>query len=422
MLRPYQLAVVDRLGDGDLLVSPTGTGKTWMLCEAAYRETHAGGRVLWVAHRNELIAQASTALRASWLEPELNVWVRSIQELRRTVGPPATLLIVDEAHHLPSDDWSQLRTAQYPTASLIGATATPERGDGRGLGVLFKRIVQTITVKEAIAGGYLVAPTVLRPERALGPGELAMSPLDAYRKHADGTKAIAFYPSVALAIQDACVFRAAGIPTAAVWGEMRAEDRKAVLERFARGEVRVLTSVNVLTEGFDVPDVETVILARGFGTAGGYLQAVGRALRPAPGKTRALVLDLRGTSHEHGEPDDDRSFHLDGRGIRRPCDGADVRFCPVCGSPTVGPTCEICGHAGEMRLRRPRVLGLALDRFARKRAETDEEQAKTFARWLREARSKGRRDGHAWHRFKAVYGAPPTHGVQQAAMRLLTSG
>jgi hypothetical protein len=72
-----------------------------------------------------------------------------------------------------------------------------------------------------------------------------------------------------------------------------------------------------------------------------------------------------------------------------------------------------------MRLRPPRVLGLPIDRFARKRAESSEEMAATFARWLREARSKGRKDGHAWHRFKAVYGAPPSRAVQKEAMRLL---
>lgn len=419
-LRPYQQAALEQLDDGALLVQPTGTGKTLVLAHAAAAEAEAGGMALWVAHRTELLHQASQALRQNWLTPEINVKVRSIQELRAGNAPPATMLIVDEAHHLPSDDWSQLRTEQYPHAKLVGATATPERGDGRGLGALFRKIVAPISVKEAIAQGYLVQPTVLRPENPLGPGELAQCPVKSYRVHGNEKKAIVFCPTVQVAIQYACRFRdEEGVPAAAIWGDMPAKDRKDILERFAQGTLRVLTSVNVLTEGFDVPDTEVCILARGFGTAGGLLQAVGRVLRPAPGKTRALVLDLRGCTHDHGEPEDDRTFHLEGRGIRRPQDEVDVRFCPVCGAPTSGSACEQCGHFGEMRLRPPRVLGLPLERFARFRVQGEDEQATTFARWLGDARKAGRKDGHAWHKFKAVYGQPPSRAVQQAAMKIL---
>jgi DNA repair protein RadD len=418
-LRPYQQAAVDDLRDGDLLVSPTGTGKTKMLCQVALNEVAGGGMALWVAHRLELLAQASNALREAWLTPELNVLVRSIQELRSSPPLPVSMLIVDEAHHLPSDDWGRLITEQYPRAKLVGATATPERGDGRGLGSMFKRIVSTITVKEAIAQGYLVQPTVLRPSRELGPGELAQRPEQAWLDHAKGLKTIVFYPSVDLAVQGACAFRDAGAVAAAVWGAMPAENRRKALEMFARGEIEVLTSVNLLTEGFDVPDVECCILARGFGTSGGYLQAVGRALRPVAGKKRALVLDLRGCSHAHGDPDDDRSFHLEGRGIRRANDAPDVRFCPVCGVPTTGTACEECGHSGEMRKRPPRVLGLPLERFARVRQDDDAAQAKRLARWLSEARAAGSKDGRALHRFKGTYGDWPSRAVQQAALKIL---
>ncbi len=418
-LRPYQAVAVDQLEDGDLLVSPTGTGKARMLAEVARREVDGGGVPLVVAHRAELIHQLSNTLRDAWLTPEINCWVRTIQELRKNGGPRASLLLWDEAHHSVSDDWVQLKTKQYPNAKLVGATATPERGDGRGLGGLFKRIVTTISVREAIAQGFLVQPTVLRPDRLLGPGELAQDPVQAYLDHAKGTKAISFFPTVQLAVQAACRFRDAGVTAAAVFGDMPIEHRRKTIQLFALGAIQVLTSVNVLTEGFDVPDVETCILARGFGTAGAFIQAVGRVLRPAPGKTRALVLDLRGCSHEHGEPEDERTYHLEGRGIRRAGDEIDVRFCPVCGAPVTNSACEQCGHSGEMRMRPPRVLGLPIDRFARKRAENEDDQAKTFARWLQEARNKGWKNGHAFHRFKAVYGAPPSRAVQQAAMRIL---
>lgn len=423
MLRDYQQRAVDDLRHGDLLVSPTGTGKSVILAEVASRIAARGGLALAVAHRTELIHQLSRTFSAAWLTPEINVVVRTIQELRNQ--PPIegiTALIVDEAHHLPSDDWSRLFMEQYPRAELYGATATPERGDGRGLGSAgFKRIVQTITVREAIDAGYLVEPTMLRPDRPLGPGELAQDPVDAYLEHARGTKAIAFFPTVQLAIEATTRFRET-VPAAAVWGDMKAADRLAAIQRFQRGEVLVLCSVNVLTEGFDVPETETCILARGFGTAGGYLQAVGRVLRPAPGKTRALVLDLRGCSHDLGDPDEPRAFHLDGRGIRRPSDDADVRFCPVCGVPTVGTECEECGHKGAMRMRKPRVLGLPIDRFARVRRDDDEQKAERLARWLRECRVKGWKEGRALHRFNGAYGEWPARSVVTRARALTSSG
>lgn len=419
-LRPYQERVVDDIQHGDLIVSPTGTGKSVMLAEIASRCVANGGVPLAVAHRVELIHQLSNTFREAWLSPEVNVFVRSIQELRRGNGPHATMLIVDEAHHLPSDDWSQLISEQYPRAFLVGATATPERGDGRGMGsVGFRRIVTTLTVREAIEQDYLVKPDVLRPDRALGPGELAQDVITAYRTHAMGTKAISFHPSVEVAIQMACRFRdEAGIPAAAVWGDMPAKDRARIIVEFAAGKLRVLTSVAVLTEGFDVPDVETVIIARGYGTAGGMLQAIGRGLRLAPGKTRCLVLDLRGVTHDHGEPDDDRTFHLDGRGIRRPSDDIDVRFCPVCGSPVAGQECELCGHSGEMRLRPPRVLGLPIDRFARVRRDDDEARALRLSKWLQECRAKGWKEGRALHRFKGAYGDWPAQSVVSKARAL----
>lgn len=418
-LRPYQLEAVNGVEDGDLIVAPTGTGKTHILTELAAREAEAGGLAMLVAHRTELLHQASNKFReVGWLTPELNVLVRSIQELRNQPPiPGVTMLLWDEAHHCMSDDWSRLRTEQYPRAKLVGFTATPERGDARGLGGLFKRIRETISVRAAIEAGYLVRPHVLRPPRALGPGELARDPVEFYLEVARGTRAIGFFPDVEAAIEAACRFREY-VPAAAVWGEMPAKDRLNTLQRFARGELLVLTSVNVLTEGFDVPETETCILARGFGSAGGYLQAVGRVLRPAPGKVRGLVLDLRGASHDHGEPDDERTFHLDGRGIRRRDDAEDVRFCPVCGSPTVSVSCEQCGHSGEMKRRKPRILGLPMDRFARVRADDEEAQAKRLSRWIRECRSKGWKEGRALHRFNGAYGTWPSASVVSRARSL----
>lgn len=429
-LRPYQQEALDKArehvlaGKRSVLIQlATGLGKTRVAVEACALHAEQGGKPLFIAPRKELIDQARTALRARGLEL---AWVRSIQELSRPNAevPPATLVVLDEARHYVADAWSELR-AKLPNALYIGLDATPERGDGRGLGSMFDVIVEAISLRDATAQGWLVPAETLRPDRALGPGELAQDPVDAYLEHAAGTSAVVFAPSVELAIQYACAFRDRGVKVGAVFGDMQSAARTRWLDDYSAGRCSVLTNAYLLTEGWDSPRTECVILARGFGSAGGYLQAVGRALRPYDGKTKALIIDLRGVSHTFGDPDEPRTWHLDGKAARRAAEGADVRFCPVCGSPVVteagAGACELCGHAGEMRLRKPKVLGLPLQRFARKRAEGLEEKARTFARWLALARSKGWKTGHAWHRFVAVYGEKPSHEIQRAAMRFLTT-
>lgn len=420
-LRPYQQDALDELmasRENALLCLATGLGKTRTLAELALAEVQNGGTVGWVAHRRELVFQAAAALRDAWLSVGTNCWVRSVQELLAKPGPPATMLVLDEAHHFVADEWSKVHE-QYKASRVVGASATPERADGRGLGAIFKRMVVGPSVKEAIRDGYLCPVEVLRPERPLAPCELAQDPVKAYCDRAKGTKGVVFYPSVELAIQGACSFREAGVRTGTIWGSQPTKNRDDVIRQFKEGRIDVLCNVNILTEGTDLPAIETVIIAKRFGTAGGYLQAVGRALRVSPGKSKALVLDLTGVSHDHGEPDDDRTYHLEGRGIRRAVDALDVRFCPVCGHPVVGEACEECAYAGKMRLRPPRVLGLAIDRFARFQSDTSDEKAKRLARWIREARAAGHKDGRAHHRFKGVYQAWPDRAVINKALSLL---
>lgn len=416
-LRDYQRAALERARfhvreqgmRAVLLCMPTGTGKTRTAVEACWGHVQQGGRPLFVAPRRELVDQARKALATRGLHL---AWVRTIQELSRPGAeiPNATMVVLDEARHYVADAWSELR-AKLPSAIYLGLDATPERGDGRGLGGMFDVLVEAITVKDAIAQGFLVPAVTLRPEKALGPNEIAQDPIDAYCEHAPGSSAVLFASTVNQAIQYACRFRDRGISAAAVFGEMGTAARDAALADYERGDVKVLTNAYLLTEGWDAPRTETIIIARSFGTAGGYLQAAGRGLRPHPGKSACTILDLRGVSHDHGDPDEPRTWHLDGRAARRACDDENIRFCPVCGAPVVGEQCETCGHAGEMRHRPPRVLGLPMQRFARVRQDDDEARAQRLARWIRLAHSKGWKEGQALHRFKAAYGDWPSRAL-----------
>lgn len=428
-LRAYQLEAIDRAraainggAQSALIVMPTGCGKTRTAVEACIGHVKLGGIPMFVAPRRELIAQASAALEERGLEPGHDVFVRTIQELSQPGAeiPPASMVVLDEARHYVADAWSRLRAAR-PDAIYLGLDATPERGDGRGLGGMFDTLIEAITVKDAVAQGFLVPCDVKRPAHALGPGELAQNPVEAYEQHARGKSAVLFAASVELAQEYAAALTNGGTRAEAVWGDMPSSLRDRVLHYYSRGEVRVLCNVHLLTEGWDAPRTEAVILAGPIGTTGGYLQRVGRGMRLSPetGKTSCLVLDLRGVSHLHGEPDDERTWHLEGRAARRAKDDLDLRFCPVCGSVVLaGVPCEECGHSGEMKKRKPRVLGLPIDRFPREHALPDEQAAKALAGYLRVAQRRGYKRGWAERCFEHKYGRKVTPEL----LRMATSG
>lgn len=419
-LRPYQIDALEKaraLVRADvqsvLLCMPTGTGKTRTAVEACVGHVKLQGIPMFVAPRRELVLQASAALAARGLEPGHDVFVRTIQELSMPGAeiPPASMVVLDEARHYVADAWSRLRE-QLPDAVYLGLDATPERGDGRGLGGMFEELVEAISIRDAIAQGYLVPCETLRPDHALSPGELAQDPVDAYFEKAPGSSAVVFCANVRSAVETAARFSARGVRAAGVFGEMQVSARDHWLAEYERGACKVLCNVHLLTEGWDSPRTETIILTAPSSTRGQLLQRVGRALRPFPGKTRALLLDLAGTTHTHGDPDEPCIWHLDGKAARRAADELDVRFCPVCGGVVdakVSPmVCAQCGHSGEMRMRKPRVLGLPIDRFARQHAMPDAQAAKALADYMRVAQKRGFKRGWAFHAFEAKYGRKVT--------------
>lgn len=409
-----------------LIVGPTGFGKGVLLSDIASRHVALKGRVLAVVHRIELVQDLAGRLRRmGLLVGEIHpgatpfpapVQVASIQSLlAREVDFEPTLMIWDEAHHVLAKTWNKLLP---PSGLIIGLTATPMLASGDGLGAVFTAMVVAASKEELRASGVLVPCEVISPDRALGPGELAQDPVDAYQAHTPGEQAIVFASSVDVAIQYACAFRDRGIEAAAVWGAMPAKAREDAMQGFREGRIRVLTNVAILTEGFDHPATSVCILARSVGHLGLYDQMVGRVLRAAPGKERAVLLDLTGATHVCGPPDEERRFSLEGRGLRRAKVFLDVSFCRVCGAVVGGPVCAVCEYAGPMAKRKPRVLGLPIQRFARIRKDDDDARAERLSRWLKLARSKGWREGQAYHRFHAAYGEWPTAALKSRARSL----
>ena len=305
-----------------LVVAPTGSGKTHIGVRLVEDR-----RTLWVTPRRELVSQTARHLRATFGDSTVGeimpgaysnrrarVQVGTVQSLlARGERPAAALVVLDEAHHYLAAEWRELAEA-YPNAQCLGLTATPERQDGAPLGDIFEELVVAASYSELIAGGFLVPACVYQPPENLG-NDLALDAVDAWLRYAGGRKAFVFSARVALAYSIAQRFRDHGVLATTIEAETPGRERRTALADFTSGRLKALTNVNTLTEGIDVPDAACAVLARSFGYVGGYLQAVGRVLRPAPGKREAVVLDLTGTTLRHGLPDQDREYSLAGRAI-----------------------------------------------------------------------------------------------------------
>lgn len=385
-LRPHQHAAIAELDaaasqghERMLLVAPTGFGKTVVMAELARRHLarDPSYRVLLVVHRRELAKQAVERLQAAGLDrvhllqadtdpgdASARIVVASLQTLlARGERPAATLVLWDEAHHVVAASFRELAAA-YEGALHVGVTATPIRADGQNLGDMFSSLVATTSVRALTAAGWLVPCEVVGPAR---PSEkLVEDPVDAYLEHALGRPAVVFCQSVAHASLVAEQLAARGIHAASVDGELATDERDARLEAFARGALDVLTNCMVLTEGWDCPRAEVCVLASGSSHAGALLQKAGRVLRTAPGKTSALVLDLRGAVLELGLPDEDRRWSLTGPPCRRSEKMKSLARCTACYAIFRPVTrCPRCGvevaHEGKI----PRVLSRAekLDRL-----------------------------------------------------------
>lgn len=340
-LRPYQQAAKaavldewDRGVDKTLLVLPTGTGKTIVFSAVAEEAVKRGGRVLILAHRGELLEQAadklekSTGLRSSLEKAEsscLGSWYRvavgSVQSLQR----PSRLdrfaldyfstIIIDEAHHCLSDGYQRV-LEHFSAAKVLGVTATPDRGDMRSLGQYFETLAYEYTLVQAIRDGYLSPIKALTVPLRLDlssvgvqngdfkVGDLgtALDPyLDAIAdemlKNCANRKTVVFLPLVKTSQKFRDILNAKGFRAAEVNGE--SDDRAEVLRDFEAGKYNVLCNSMLLTEGWDCPSVDCVIVLRPTKIRSLYSQMVGRGTRLYPGKDHLLLLDFLWHTERH---------------------------------------------------------------------------------------------------------------------------
>ena len=439
-LWPHQSAVIDaarealRAGAQSLVLAlPTGAGKTRIAVEIVTRTIARGNRVLWLVHRAELVRQAHGALAlagvvagiiAPWAEStDAPVQVASKATcVARELYPDAEIVVIDECHHTVATEYLALRQ-RYAQAVTIGLTATPARSDGVGLGTAFESLIAGPQPRELIASGHLVPVTVIAP--AATRRTLAAHPVEVMRDHA-GEQAIVFCASVAAARALAEEYTTAGMPAACVDGETDDDVRVEMIDQFRAGDLRVLTNFHVLTEGFDAPSASVCILARTIGSAPVYVQACGRVMRSAPGKARAIVYDLCGSSIDLGLlPDSDRVYSLEGAGVSGAKQIEAVRQCKSCGrvfeSKKWGRAgCPACGFLDE-RPPDPKVVKRHMEELkaahvARCMAtQSGENRIEFLRREVAKCRARGHKLGKALFAFRGQFGRYPYKLERQAA-------
>ncbi len=374
-----------------LVVLPTGSGKTVIASDLCKSTNEKGYKTAFIAHRQELLIQTSLTMAMMGVQHKfvasksIEVYARKLHQQKFGkvfIDPMAKtnivsvntlagriknhkyvddfhFLIFDEAHHVVAGQW-QTVIDHYKDAFILGLTATPERLDGKGLGIesggCFDDLIIGLTIQELIDQGNLAPPKILAPpvqlelagirtlrgdynlkdvEDKLEKASITGDVIEHYKRHALGVPTVAFCPSVKYAQTLADDFQVAGVPSVSIDGKMNDADRRDAIEGLGSGKYHVLTSCDIVSEGTDIPIIGAAILLRPTKSLALYMQQVGRALRPYPGKKYSLILDHVGNCFRHGSPVEAREWTLEGRKKKTKrvdpfLKDLNIRTCPEC--------------------------------------------------------------------------------------------
>lgn len=410
-LRNYQHSIMDDIRNAWAsgaknvgLVLPTGAGKTVIFSALIAAEQ---GFCAAIVHRHELLSQMSLALAANgivhdiiaskksiqsimavqrmtfgrtFFSPNARVFIASVDTLLRRPSDPrygrVTLLVQDEAHHVLEDNKWGKAAQLFVNARGLYPTATPVRSDGRSLarahGGVLDALVVGVSMRELIKQGYLSDYRIFAPPSdldlshvktaasgdyspvqlrdAVKASTITGDVVNHYIRLAMGVRGITFASGIESATEILQGYRQAGVTAELITGKTDATVRANVMRAFRLGEILQLVNVDILGEGVDVPEVGVVSFARPTQSLGLYTQQFGRALRPAPRKTHAIIIDHAGNVMRHGLPDAHRQWGLDAppRKRRDAINTVLIRVCanPACNAvyPRAKTLCPYCGQ------------------------------------------------------------------------------
>lgn len=479
-LRPYQERGVQRLREHVLagrkrviLYGPCASGKTvWAGHITLSAHANFGAKVLFLAHRIELIDQTVAKFKEFGLERIgviraddsrvdmlAPIQVASVWTLARRpeLALHFDIIFIDECHLALSESFRKV-IALYPNATLIGLTATPTRLDGKPLKDLFDAIEPAATYSDLIRDGFVRAPRILCPtvqadlagvhtragdfvtselEEVMGKNNLLGEIVKEWLAHAGGRRTVCFAVSVAHSKSIVERFLKAGVPAAHIDAETSIEDRRDVLGRLEKGELRIVSNVDILTAGWNQPCVKVMIDARPTKSLVRYLQSCGRPLRVF-GDEVPLILDHACNVDRHNFPHMDRQWDLESG--CKPVKEKKPSVCIKCRAYITGYPCAHCGHAPEVK---PRALPKEIAGGPMRERTIEEELAKRqqelrekmrlqqhmdpkrvfFEARVVEARTRGFKPGYASAKYKDKYEEwPPFLWGQEAKEMFAADG
>lgn len=385
-LRPYQDEIISELrahmkkGQRRLLIcSPTGSGKTALTAKMLGTSASKNMRAVFIVHRRELIKQSALAFHKAGVyhgiiangfpeDSRALIQIASVQTLSRRLHKlrPPEFIVWDECHHIAAGSWSKVFEA-FPNAFHVGLTATPIRLDGKGLDKWFDVMIKGPNVSWLIDNEFLSPYRLYASQKlslegvrsrmgdyrreeiaeAVDKPRITGCAVEEYKRRAPKSRAVVFCVSVEHSHHVVSEFNRAGIKAIHVDGETHSIMRDRAIEKFASGEIQVLSNVDLFGEGFDLPAMECAILLRPTQSTSLYLQQVGRVLRPSPGKSEAIILDHVNNYERHGLPDDLREWTLNGFGPKNSGkqSGLGVKICEQCFAAMhiTSPKCNYCG-------------------------------------------------------------------------------
>lgn len=433
-LRPYQVDIVNRVHQAwaegaraPCVVLPCGGGKSCIVADMARRTTWKGNRVLFLVHRKELVDQIVRTFIGWGVDMEYCT-VGMVQTITRRVHKmqPPSLIITDENHHSLAASYRRIYEA-FPKAYRVGVTATPVRLNGDGLGDVNDRLVIGVSAKWLIENHFLAPYDYFAPSVAdltglhVKQGEYVTSEIESrlmssaiygdvianYKSLGKGEKAICYCASIKHSKAVAEAFSKVGIPAVHLDGETPKPERNRIITDFRAGKIRVLCNVDLISEGFDVPDCGCAILLRPTKSLTLYIQQSMRCMRYLSDK-RAVIIDHVGNYARFGMPDDDREWTLEKKdrtkkALReqnevkivtcpecfRVFEPNDLHRCPWCGAPLPKKVREIQEKAAEL----VRIEGFTL-RY------TQPSDCKTYAELQAYGKQHGYKPGWAWHQAR----------------------
>lgn len=470
-LRPHQaddlrkiLAAIED-GKSVLYAAPTGTGKTRVMSAAI--KAMPNRHIIVVTHLRQLVLQAYKDFRSHGISAGMimageqanhvsRVQVISLPTFRARFRdgdkplPPASLIFIDECHHVPAASYQWL-FERFPGVVKFGVTATPIRRDGRGFGNDFDVTIESLQVRQQIDLGYLVPTKVFAPvmdldgihsrlgdfvetELAdrLNTTSLVGNVVSDYCRYGEGRRSVLFAINRAHARNLEIEFNKIGVRCEYLDGSTPQDERDAIFARLASGETRVVSTCEAISEGWNVPEVSCCILAKPTRSPGVYIQKVGRVLRPwlEGGKTDAIVIDHANATRMHGRIEDEIDWpplHSDRKAINLTQAAHDQRQhgdrlidCRECGAiRTAGQPCGNCGYypkapPKEISFDRGELALLEANGRQGSGLRSEQERKRFYQGLLHLVICRGQKRGAAAYRYKDKFGDWPARSWSYA--------